>query len=387
MKKLTLILSFIITTTGFAQTGDFFRIPKDFSQEFDKVSKESSAWYSNNKSVIDYDFNRVDNNTILVLKNYPSIQDFDLLVQLLSKNCVNDLEKARAYYFWITHSIVYNNKIREEFSTIIKSSDSKEDDMIYCFKKRQGVCLEISAMFYYMCKKGNVKAFTVGGFVKTPKSSIEYNEGGHAWNVFKYNNSYYFLDATFGLQTKVNNKSYKNFNFNINPEIYKYTYTPLDMYGSLSYKYDNHVYTSEKEWIISHLEYEKDKRLEDINNRDFQNCLLIVNKNYNIQSHSVWLSFPLFEYKYFNIEVKEVNNTVEKNEPHSFDLITKKEYKKLNGSSKVKYDTEAKTYYTHWISYYKDLKEDVKSNPVKYKEASSKLSDLQADYVDYLLYK
>ncbi len=231
MKKILLILLFIsICIKSNAQ--DFIS-PEKSPEEFAKQSYEAMVWYNQNLDVMSYNFNTVDAHTQNVMKNNPNIQDLNLLISLLTKPCKNDLEKVRSFYIWLIYSIKFelNSVELNRYDVQIDGSDAGK----ICFKKRSGVCRHISSLFYYMCTQSNIAAYYVEGAIYNGR------ERGHAWNAFNYNGKYYFLDATFGSQSNNGvDEDYKNFNFIINSEIYKYIYkSHFAVFCKINYDYGN----------------------------------------------------------------------------------------------------------------------------------------------------
>jgi hypothetical protein len=270
----------------------------------------------------------------------------------------------------------------------MKQDENREAEAIYCFKNRKGACVEIASVFYYMCKKSGVRAFTIGGTVK-----CETGTSGHAWNAFKYNGKYFFLDATYGLQTKYKYDIYKKSNFIINPEFYKYLYSANDIYANLNYVLYNNSYSNEKDWRLFSKEYEYQYRTKDADWIEFNNVLLMVDKVFKIKNEAEWLKFPVFGYDQFTdvnmkkyASVKQVNNSSSCS-VDSFTLLKEKQYKKLNTADRKVYNKSAEEYLPFMIAQYKTKMEDNKSNPTLYNEYKSMVNKLEYDYTYYKLFK
>ncbi len=390
MKKIILFLLFILNFyVTFSQTSEFYKTPQQFPTEFQKISAEYVQWNEQNSEVTNYNFSAIDNSVLMIIKNNPNIQDLDVLVKLLTKDSKNDLEKVRAFYIWLVNSMNYNVQIRENYTLLMRQDDNREAEAIYCFKNRKGACVEIASIFYYMCKKSGVRAFTIGGIVKSQSGTT-----GHAWNAFKYNEKYYFLDATYGLQTKYKYDVYKNVNFIINSEFYKYLYMSLDIYANLNYSLSGTIYNTEKDWVLSSKEYEYSLRIKDSDWTEFNNILLLVDKVFKVKNENDWLNFPVFGYEHFSevkmkkiTLVKEVSNTPNTCLVASFKFLKEKEYKKLCKEDKEAYNSSAEVYMPYWIAQYKTKVNENKSNPDLYNEYKSKLNRLEYDFTYYKLFK
>ncbi len=391
MKNYIFIFLFVII--NFVGKAQFYKTPEAFPKEFTQVSTDYLNWYNNNTDIISYDFTSTDNIVSSIIKSNPNIQDLDLLVNLLSNPCKNDLEKVRAFYIWIINSMVYDVTIRDSFTSAMRSTDNREDEALYCFKKRKGACVEISSIFYTMCKKSGVRVFTIGGFVK---SDDGYNESGHAWNIFKYGDKYFFLDATFGLQTKYKNEILKNTHFVINSNLYKYLYTPHDIYGNLSYKFDSSIYSTEKDWRLFSKEYKNENRIHDADWIEFNKVLVMVDTEYKMK-HSEWLVFPVFGYENYNlITIKKwaANDKPNKQEisigacsVKTFVLLKEKEYKKLNSLDRIVYNKNAEEYLPYWINYNKMMANKNKSNSELFQAYTKEVKKFEYDFTYYKIFK
>ncbi|MFM2393514.1 MAG: hypothetical protein RLZZ546_1496 [Bacteroidota bacterium] len=399
MRNILFVLLFVlINFVAKAQIKSFmYKTPEAFPKEFSQVSYEYMTWYNDNTDVMCYNFTAIDNAVSTVIKNNPNIQDLDLLTTLLSKPCKNDLEKARAYYIWIINSMVYDVAIRDSYTSAMRSNDNREAEAIYCFKNRKGACLEMSSIFYTMCKRSGVRSFIIGGFFKDVNASNDgYQEVGHAWNVFKYGERYFFLDATFGLQTKYKSDVYINTHFIINSNLYKYLYTPHDIYGNLSYKFDGSIYSTEKDWRLFSKEYKNANRINDADWVEFNIVLVIVDTDYKMK-HSEWLVFPVFGYENYNLQnVKKwatnyKTETVETNlgvcSVDTFILLKEKEYKKLKPLDRMVYNKKAEEYLPYWINYNKMMADKNKSNPELFQAYTKDVKKFEYDFTYYKIFK
>lgn len=391
MKNLISVIFLILSFQLNAQTG-CYKTPEQYPNEFSKLSYEYLQWDNANASVTLYNYSEIDSYVLSIIKTTKT-QDMGYLVSILTKTSSNDLEKVRSIYIWLVNSMKYSVSIRDSFPTSVRSSESRDDDALFCFNKRKGACVEISSIFYLMCKKANIRAFLIGGFVKSYNTSKnEYEYAGHAWNAFKYNNTYYFLDATFGLQTKQNNDVMKNVNFVINSELYKYLYTPFDIYCSLSYKYENMVYTQEKDWVLKSLEYETSARLKNSDWEEFTTLRIMVEKTYFIKEVD-WIKFPLFGYENYNLYIikkwaakYKIPTQVEKCPIDTFYLLKEKEYKKLKTNDRIAYNKAAEQYYPYWINYYKIMVDNNKHSQ-QYDLYFKEMKNLEYQFAYYKIFK
>ena len=294
MLKNIYILFCLLSVIAKSQTiTEFYNKPEKFPNEFRKLSTDYLEAYNSNLLISTYDYSTVDNNTYNIINNYKNIDDINILIGLLTKNCKNDLEKTRAFYIWIINSIVYDLSVRNEYSSILVIDEIAE----FTFKKRRAACLEISAIFVLMCKNSGIVAFTLGGYAlyDINKTAL------HAWSSFKYNNNIYFVDATYGLQTLQKNDLSKNLFFNINRGLYKNYYYTTDIYTKLSTVYNGKLsHVVDTRWGISAKEYSSINILHDYKYKNLMEQVLISD-TLNSKNPNDIKYFPYFEYESYNI--------------------------------------------------------------------------------------
>lgn len=205
MKKITLIL-LLISFNVFAWD---FNTKETKNPEYTLLLKNMSIYYADNKEIY-CDYTLVDNNALVIVNQ--KYTNFDDLIVKLTKKCNSDLEKARSFYVYLTHTIKYDlsttGKIDENGNLYgIKPHE-------FLLKNKKGVCLDISITFKKMCDKANIKSEVICGWSKY-ENNIKYQ---HAWNIFKFNDKYYIVDVTWGLQTfEGDNRGNYELNFCSNP--------------------------------------------------------------------------------------------------------------------------------------------------------------------------
>lgn len=111
----------------------------------------------------------------------------DELTDALVDSTMSQDEKARVIYAWIAYHIEYKN---EKYGT----------DAEKILKRGFGVCEGYSALFDAMCTRAGVHTSFVTGYSKTKVTEIgkKYAKADHAWNAIYLNNTWYFIDATWG---------------------------------------------------------------------------------------------------------------------------------------------------------------------------------------------
>jgi len=120
------------------------------------------------------------------------------LVNYLTSNASNDFEKARAIFYWITHSIRFDEIVLKE-----KIIPSRNLDFV--LKNRIGVCQNYAQLFEEMATQAGLNAHYISGYAKI---LYEKKMLPHAWNSVLLDGKWYLVDTTWGAG-KVDN----NYNF------------------------------------------------------------------------------------------------------------------------------------------------------------------------------
>jgi len=130
-----------------------------------------------------------DFRVLLIFRN----RNVEKLTNLLTKNFVEDEQKARAIFRWITEYIAYDCK---GFLKPIKSK-SKPKQVL---GRRKGICYGYSALFKEMCDIAGIKCEIINGYAKqsvTRKCKNNIIIRDHSWNAIYLNDKWYLLDATW----------------------------------------------------------------------------------------------------------------------------------------------------------------------------------------------
>lgn len=159
MKKLFLLLAFLICFGGFSQTN--------------------------------IDYLKVDNYVQgLGTKNFKSLKQ---LKDTLVNSFDNDYLKVRAFYIWIANNIKYDcfadNNLREQLT----------DTELIIRKKRTG-SIGYSLLFKDLCNMAGIECEVVSGYAKNKPDQIgvSLKKVDHAWNLVRINYNWYYVDVTWG---------------------------------------------------------------------------------------------------------------------------------------------------------------------------------------------
>ncbi|HNP53120.1 MAG TPA: transglutaminase domain-containing protein [Ferruginibacter sp.] len=105
-------------------------------------------------------------------------------------------QKARAFYYWITHHIAIDVKAT-------KGNDQKKSNPEDVVQLRRATPLGYSKLFQEMCSQANIRCLSVDGYVKNSAEDIENkaDEINHSWNVVQLGQSpteWYYVDCAKG---------------------------------------------------------------------------------------------------------------------------------------------------------------------------------------------
>ncbi len=133
------------------------------------------------------------------------------LSQKLSTPFDKDIMKVRAIYRWVTDNIAYDCKQFNKGRTPkeIKCStpedcEKKRIEADWAFlhkvaKKKKAVCSGYARLFQRLCTLANIQCEVVPGAVRTKYYQVGNNAPeDHAWNAVFIDSNWYFLDATWG---------------------------------------------------------------------------------------------------------------------------------------------------------------------------------------------
>lgn len=182
------------------------------------------------------------------VKNYPHFNSIEQLVLRVNNTFNTDEEKARAYFTWISHNIIYDlntyytiraPKFYISFNSerINKSINAQRRQKLAkrIFKTRKGLCMDFSALFEELCVQSNIEVKIIEGITKVSVNEINNSHyiKNHVWNAVKINNQWKLLDLTFSSgyeNSKTGNwvKHFNDFYFFTNPEKLLATHLPAE---------------------------------------------------------------------------------------------------------------------------------------------------------------
>ena len=220
------------------------------------------------------DYSEIDKKSVCVPD---SLKTADQISAYLTKDLKNDIEKARAFYIWISHNIIYDLESKGTAKKF-KTKDEVIDDVL---KNRKGVCQQYAELFHLFCQKSGIQSYVIGGYVRNGQKQI--SDVAHAWNAVQIGTNYYLMDVTWAAGYTKGNVYLNEFRdefFLIEPLLFLKTHLPFDPVWQFSdnpisifdFSNQNFLKLSEKG------NYDYRAFIAEIEKQDRLTCLEQVNK-------------------------------------------------------------------------------------------------------------
>lgn len=168
------------------------------------------------------DWKNIDKNAGSVPGNLKSAGE---IAKHLTKNLTKDADKARAIYFWISHTIKYDVALAK----LNKRYNSSDELVKEVLQKRQGVCQHYSELFLEMARAVGLKAYLIKGYTRQRDGKIA--PLSHAWNAVRIGQDFFLIDATWASGYQTHKKFVREFRddyFMIKPSDFIKTHMPFD---------------------------------------------------------------------------------------------------------------------------------------------------------------
>src|SRR5665648_817663 len=101
------------------------------------------------------DYSEIDKKSVSIPD---SLKTAEQISAYLTKDLKNDIEKARAFYIWISHNINYDLE-NKGTTKRFKSKAEVIDDVL---KNRKGICQQYLSLIHVFCQKSGLKSFKQG---------------------------------------------------------------------------------------------------------------------------------------------------------------------------------------------------------------------------------
>ncbi|MFA9397366.1 MAG: transglutaminase-like domain-containing protein [Clostridiaceae bacterium] len=161
------------------------KIAKNLPNIIDNSFKVEVKKQTNNENTLVY------YNGITLEEGVRSNEEIDDISEIITKNEINDENRAKRIYQWIGTNIEYDN---EKANKILANDFSASSGAIPCFNQKAGICFDYSCLFVSMCRANDIKVRLITGQGFNGVSWV-----GHAWNeVYLENqNKWINVDTTF----------------------------------------------------------------------------------------------------------------------------------------------------------------------------------------------
>jgi hypothetical protein len=170
----------------------------------------------------------------------------DTLSFKLTSPYVNDIEKVRSIFRWITENIAYKTRpyvasrrgsLRyhiEAGDTLIDSKPLNERIALQVLKNKEAVCDGYSRLFKVLCDYAGIRCEIITGYARSNIDRMGSQfKSNHRWNAVVLDSAWYLLDATWasGYITYSGNefiKAYDNYYFLTSPQDFIRDHYPED---------------------------------------------------------------------------------------------------------------------------------------------------------------
>ncbi|MEO1438171.1 MAG: transglutaminase domain-containing protein [Bacteroidota bacterium] len=181
-------------------------------------------------------FGLAQQNTFLAIDQYTAksaprstTQNLDQLVDHLVKPAKTDREKARSFFSWIAHNIVYDTHY-------FYNKDTAEP----CFStdciltQNKTVCLGYARLFQQMCEKEGIPCEVIEGYSREDTAPItkKLQKTDHAWNAVLLDGQWFLVEPTWGSgyldDQGVFHAEFDDSQFLTDPKAFVKTHLPMD---------------------------------------------------------------------------------------------------------------------------------------------------------------
>ena len=171
-----------------------------------------------------YDYSRVDRYA--VSSSLTDEQSIDSLSKFLSKSGINERDKARAIYTWITNHIYYD-------MDALKTRNYPDQSASSVLKTRKSICEGMSNLYHELAVKMNLCDKKISGYAKGYgyRTGDRFTQTNHAWNSVMIDGKWRLIDVTWGCssigsKTGIETTANPGFWFFTKPEFMIYTHLP-----------------------------------------------------------------------------------------------------------------------------------------------------------------
>lgn len=180
----------------------------------------------------------------ILLNSYARYEDIISTVEEITKDCTTDIKKIWAIYDWICRNFAYD---MEAFNS---GETGKANNPGWVFTNRRAVCGGFANLALIMFRAAGIPCIEAAGHAESSGGSLEdgvenkLNARNHAWNIIYYENSWHYVDVTWGCSNRYYGEGNSQNTSGKTPD-YKYLGMPAVMFGDTHYTMSPNVRSRE----------------------------------------------------------------------------------------------------------------------------------------------
>lgn len=130
------------------------------------------------------------------------------LADQLTAGRTDERDKAAAIFYWITHNIRYDVRLKDEIVAEKKQAPKTyrraeleellEERVRYTLKRRRGVCENYARLYQRLCQLAGLECELVAGHARGNYARAGTLGIGHAWNAVRIDGAWQLVDCTWG---------------------------------------------------------------------------------------------------------------------------------------------------------------------------------------------
>lgn len=139
-------------------------------------------------------------------------------------------DSIQSIFNWVTSEISYDTqRLLLDIPTSLAGYGSPTNEIIReTIKNRKGVCQHYAELFNALLRRAGIESYVIGGYVRNPGIN---DREGHAWNVVRSKDGWYFYDPTWAAGYVHQLNFIKRFDsswYKVPPEEFIKTHIPID---------------------------------------------------------------------------------------------------------------------------------------------------------------
>lgn len=170
----------------------------------------------------------------ILLNSYAKYEDIISTVEEITKDCTTDIKKIWAIYDWICRNFAYDIEAMNSGGSAYRNAG----DPGWAFTNRRAICSGFTKVALIMFRAAGIPCIEVNGYATSAslEDGVENKPTGsnHAWNMIYYENSWHYVDVTWGCSNRYYGKGDSQNTSGKTPN-YMYLGMPAVMFGDTHY--------------------------------------------------------------------------------------------------------------------------------------------------------